>query len=229
MSDTKNKAEGKDAPKAPDAAKKSRKGPVIFGSVILIVLIAVGLVLGGRWLHGHDQLREHRRRGDRRRPRERQRQDARPHSQAPRGRGRQGRRRARSSSSSTRRTCARRRPRPRPRSTTRSATSSSPRSTSTAPRATPTGPGPSSAPARDQGAERARRQRPRLGERPVRDRPRPGRHGDGPARRPREPAPEHEDQLAHRPGVVAKKSMMQGDVVQPGRPSTRSTTWTAYG
>jgi membrane fusion protein (multidrug efflux system) len=50
MSDTKNKAEGKDAPKAPDAAKKSRKGPVIFGSVILIVLIAVGLVLGGRWL-----------------------------------------------------------------------------------------------------------------------------------------------------------------------------------
>jgi len=65
MSDTKDKKEdkgaasvtakqaGKDGAKdgaSVDAAKKSRKGPVVFGSVILIALVGVGLVLGGRWL-----------------------------------------------------------------------------------------------------------------------------------------------------------------------------------
>ena len=50
MSDTKSKNEGKDAAKAPEAMKKSRKGPVVFGSLVLIVLACVGLALGARAL-----------------------------------------------------------------------------------------------------------------------------------------------------------------------------------
>jgi membrane fusion protein, multidrug efflux system len=50
MGDTKDKIEGKGAEKAQDAAKKSRKGPVVFGSIILVLLAGVGLALGGRWL-----------------------------------------------------------------------------------------------------------------------------------------------------------------------------------
>ena len=50
MSDTKGKPEGKDAGKTPEAEKKSRKGPMIVGTVILVVLLGVGLVFGGRWL-----------------------------------------------------------------------------------------------------------------------------------------------------------------------------------
>jgi membrane fusion protein (multidrug efflux system) len=54
MSDVKDKDEGKAGAKgaapAPDAAKKSRKGPVLFGSVILILLVGVGLVLGIGWV-----------------------------------------------------------------------------------------------------------------------------------------------------------------------------------
>jgi len=36
--------------KKPDAGKKSRKGPIVFGSVILIALAGVGIVLGSQWL-----------------------------------------------------------------------------------------------------------------------------------------------------------------------------------
>jgi membrane fusion protein (multidrug efflux system) len=50
MSDTKDKVESKDAFKAPDTGKKSRKGPVVLGSVILVLLVGAGLVFGGRWL-----------------------------------------------------------------------------------------------------------------------------------------------------------------------------------
>jgi membrane fusion protein, multidrug efflux system len=50
MSDTKSGADAKGAAKAPDAGKKSRKGPMIFGSVILIVLAGVGIALGVLWL-----------------------------------------------------------------------------------------------------------------------------------------------------------------------------------
>ncbi len=54
MSDTNRTGKGS-APQgakggAPDAGKKARKGPVVFGTVILIVLAGVGLVLGLRWL-----------------------------------------------------------------------------------------------------------------------------------------------------------------------------------
>jgi membrane fusion protein, multidrug efflux system len=34
----------------PDAGKKSRKGPVIFGTLILVLLVGAGLVFGARWL-----------------------------------------------------------------------------------------------------------------------------------------------------------------------------------
>ena len=35
---------------AGDARKKARKGPVIFGTLILVLLVGAGLVFGGRWL-----------------------------------------------------------------------------------------------------------------------------------------------------------------------------------
>ncbi|MGO9412660.1 MAG: HlyD family secretion protein [Spirochaetia bacterium] len=41
---------GNGASGKPDEGRKSRKGPVLFGSVILIIIAGVGLVLGGRWL-----------------------------------------------------------------------------------------------------------------------------------------------------------------------------------
>jgi membrane fusion protein (multidrug efflux system) len=50
MSDTKNKTDAKGAAGAPDSGKKSRKGPIVFGTVILVLLVGVGLVLGVYWL-----------------------------------------------------------------------------------------------------------------------------------------------------------------------------------
>ena len=48
MSDEKKTTGG--AQTAPDAAKQKRKGPILFGSIVLAVLACVGLVLGVRWL-----------------------------------------------------------------------------------------------------------------------------------------------------------------------------------
>jgi membrane fusion protein, multidrug efflux system len=50
MSDTMKKTDAKGAAGTPDSGKKSRKGPVLFGAVILVLLAGVGLVVGGRWL-----------------------------------------------------------------------------------------------------------------------------------------------------------------------------------
>jgi membrane fusion protein, multidrug efflux system len=47
MSDTRTTTAGKGGP---DSGKKSRRGPVIFGSLILILLVGAGLVFGARWL-----------------------------------------------------------------------------------------------------------------------------------------------------------------------------------
>jgi membrane fusion protein, multidrug efflux system len=52
MDDTTATAEGKGKPAsgAPDARKKARKGPVLFGTLILVLLAGAFLVFGGRWL-----------------------------------------------------------------------------------------------------------------------------------------------------------------------------------
>jgi hypothetical protein len=41
---------GPKGPEKDDRGKKARKGPVVFGTVILILLVGAGLVLGARWL-----------------------------------------------------------------------------------------------------------------------------------------------------------------------------------